>query len=51
MFQKLLETVRELTGAQGFEAYLRNVQKNRTQGAPTREEALKDFQAMNRRPL
>ncbi|MDA1188865.1 MAG: hypothetical protein O2854_04215 [Chloroflexi bacterium] len=51
MFQKLLETVRELTGAQGFEAYLRHVQKNKTQGLPTRDEALKDFQSFNRRPL
>jgi len=48
MFQKLLETVRELTGGQGFDAYLRNIQKAKTTGLPTRDEALKDFQSIHR---
>jgi gamma-glutamyl:cysteine ligase YbdK (ATP-grasp superfamily) len=45
MFQKLIETVLELTSNQGFESYLRNLQKNGAAGLPTRDEALKDYQS------
>ena len=45
MLHRLIETIRRINSQSGFEIYLANLQRHSLIGAPTFEEARKDYQA------
>ena len=45
MLHRFIETIRRINSQSGFEIYLANLQRHSLIGAPTFEEARKDYQA------
>ena len=47
MIRKVLKALHEIGESTGFEMYLRGVQADRRTGAPTRDEANRDFRSIH----
>ncbi len=48
MFNKFINTIRHLNEPSGFGLYLNNIQRHGRSGAPTAEEAKRDYRAVAR---
>ncbi len=51
MLSRFIHSIRGLNQLSGFELYLANVQRHSTSGAPTVDEAKRDYQAIVRLDL
>jgi hypothetical protein len=45
MLQRVRSMIRRINGGSGFEAYLASLQRHDVTGAPTREQARREYQA------
>ena len=49
LINRIIGTIRRTQGASGFDGYLENLQRLDRRGAPTREQARRDYLALHRR--
>ncbi len=51
MLHRFIETIRHLNHRTGFEAYLESIQRNGAPGAPSVNEAWRDYQSVVRKDM